>query len=120
MAAAVADLLDLSLAGELVGHQVESAGRPRSAELPAELGVPTDYLEHARLAARDADGERVELRWRVIGDVAHVSRVAEPADLARALAWRAGRWGERWIVEALLRDPKRAAELLAESDLDDA
>jgi hypothetical protein len=41
-----------------------------------------------------------------------------PDGLACGLAWAAGRWPQRHLIAAVLRDPDSAARLLAEADLD--
>ncbi|MFD0540252.1 hypothetical protein ACFQY7_47155 [Actinomadura luteofluorescens] len=38
--------------------------------------------------------------------------------LARALAWSAGHWGDRLLLEAVLRAPETLPVLLAEDDLE--
>jgi hypothetical protein len=40
--------------------------------------------------------------------------------LARGLSWAAGRWEQRLLVAAVLAEPDRVAELLAEARLDGA
>jgi hypothetical protein len=43
-----------------------------------------------------------------------------PDGLACGLAWASGRWPQRHLIAALLRDPEAAARLLADADLDPA
>ncbi|WP_308210067.1 hypothetical protein [Actinomadura madurae] len=38
--------------------------------------------------------------------------------LARALAWSSGHWGDRLLLEAVLREPESLPALLAEDDLE--
>jgi hypothetical protein len=106
----LADLLDLSLAAELVAGEVTSQGeRQPVPEVIRRLvpGVPETYVEHDELVL---DGE-VEADWRVVdGDV----HAATFDGLARALAWAAGRWERRHLIAALLAEPERAEELSAE------
>ncbi|GAA3727731.1 hypothetical protein HDA32_000300 [Spinactinospora alkalitolerans] len=112
-AAALADVLDLALAGEEVEGRVTSAGEVR--QVPDEVRVFLDtgvltYLHHEELTV---DGTRVE--WRCIGGQVHASGTD---GLARALSWTAGRWDLRHLVAAVLRDPRSVLDLLAEADLD--
>ncbi len=115
---AVADLLDLPLAGELADYPLRSTGRRRA--VPAVVrtllpGAPAWYVAHPTLLVDDADGRSVAVPWRVVAGVPH----ATPAGLGRALAWTAGRWGLRDAVDAVLRDPAALATVLAEADLED-
>jgi len=95
-AAALADLLDLALASEVVPcADLDGAG----------------VVEHDRLVLPTAGGTQVEVAWTVDGGADHVVGVA---GRARALAWRAGAWDSRHAVAARLAgqaDP-------AEDDLD--
>jgi hypothetical protein len=109
----LADLLDLPLAGDEVPGVVESQGEKRSVppEVMAVLpDAPATYLAHERLVV---DGQDVPW-WTGDGEV-HASG---PGGLARALAWTAGSWEDRLLVEAVLRDPGALPVLLAESDLE--
>ncbi|MEU4827511.1 hypothetical protein AB0H37_37095 [Actinomadura sp. NPDC023710] len=111
--ARLAELLDLPLAGEEIPGLVESDGEGRSvpeavrAVLP---DAPADYLAHERLVV---DGQDVPW-WTRDGRV-HASGVA---GLARALAWSTGNWGDRLLLEAVLRAPETLPLLLAEDDLE--
>ncbi len=107
----VADLLDVPLAGELTAYDVVSSGVERSTPRGA-------YVEHERLLVTDAAGRPTPVAWRVVGDTAHVDAAAGPEGIARALAWREGRWADRWLLAALLRAPLDETALLAEHDLD--
>ncbi|MDL4772696.1 sacsin N-terminal ATP-binding-like domain-containing protein [Actinomadura xylanilytica] len=115
----LAELLDLPAAGEEIPGVVESAGAERAvpdavrAVLP---DAPETYTAHERLIV---DGQPVPWWWGGPGkqgepDAVHASG---HAGLARALAWSAGRWSERLLVEAVLRDPDALPVLLAEADL---
>ncbi|WP_131741337.1 sacsin N-terminal ATP-binding-like domain-containing protein [Actinomadura roseirufa] len=109
----LAELLDLSLAGDEIPGDVESVGEKRvvppvvHAVLP---DAPDTYLAHDPLIV---DGQAVSW-WTGDGQV-HASGAA---GLARALAWTAGAWADRLLVEAVLRDPGSLAVVLAESDLE--
>jgi hypothetical protein len=115
---AVADLLDLPLAGEQVRAAVTSRERRRLAwaDLPgaqlaaARLGLgelPGEVAVHDRLTVAG----RVVAWWPADG-VDHVD--GTPAALGRALAWRAGAWPLRQALGEAFADPDRAAELAAE------
>ncbi len=95
-AAALADLLDLALASEVV---------------PAPALGGTGVVEHDRLRLPDAGGGDIDVVWAMDGAADHVVGVA---GRARATAWRAGVWETRHAVAARLSgaaDP-------AEDDLD--
>jgi hypothetical protein len=114
---AVADLLDLPLAGEKVSGSVTAPGRrQRWADVPgAELAA-------ARLAVGELVGEVAvhdgltvagrRVSWWPDGPVDHVD--GTPAALGRALAWRAGAWSTRQALTEAFAFPDRAAELAAE------
>src|SRR5690606_40937869 len=68
------------------------------------------YLAHERLVV---DGQDVPW-WTGDGEI-HASGTG---GLARALAWVTGRWADRFVVEAVLRDPDALPRLLAETDLE--
>ena len=116
VAEGLADVLDLDLASEVVTGKVDSAGRIRA--VPEEvwlfLGEVEDpdrtYLHHHTLTV---DG--VEVDWYTGDGAVHASGTE---GLARALAWRSGRWSRRHLLAAVLRDPSATAHLLAESDLE--
>lgn len=109
----LAELLDLPLASDEVAGVVQSQGAKRpvpdvvSAILP---DAPAHYLAHERLVV---DGQDVPW-WTGDGEI-HASGTG---GLARALAWVAGRWADRFVVEAVLRDPDALPRLLAETDLE--
>jgi hypothetical protein len=107
----LADLLDLSLASELVAGAVTSAGERQDvpdAVLDLLPEAPDTYLEHEELILDDA----LETDWRVVDGEVHAATFD---GLARALAWAAGRWDRRHLIAALLAEPERADELAAES-----
>ena len=112
----LADVLDVATASEAAPGEVESEGTWRPVpEVVRRLrwmlpSAPDRYRAHDRLIV---DGRAV--RWRCVDDVVHA---ADVAGLARGLAWASGRWEARLVVEAVLREPDRLAELLAEYDLD--
>jgi hypothetical protein len=115
LAPQLADLLDLPLASEEMAGRVESQAVRR--DVPAVVarvlpGAPATYLAHDLLVV---DG--VTVPWRYTGGALHA---AGPDGLAAGLAWAAGRWPARHLLAALLRDPRAAARLLAEADLDPA
>ncbi|HVE99003.1 MAG TPA: hypothetical protein VNA12_07470 [Mycobacteriales bacterium] len=123
-AAALADLLDVDLASEAVAGSVASTPA-RTARVQGELlppgwpDVPPTYLVHEPLRCVDATGAEVRVRWRVVDRMLHVDSDGETSGLARALAWSAGRWRERHLVEALLgADADERARLIAEAALD--
>jgi hypothetical protein len=116
-AEALADVLDLDLASEVVTGRVGSAGRMRQVPDEADLfldpaGEPDrTYLHHQTLTV---DG--VEVEWYVADGSVHAST---SDGLARALCWRAGQWSRRHVLADALREPGAVARLLAEADLDD-
>lgn len=105
--AALADLLDLPLAGELADGVLTGDGgrRPVPAAARAVLGegAPEDWWDHADLRV---DG--VEVRWWVDAAGVHATT---PTGLAAGLAQAAGRWDRRWAAEAVLADEARADEV---------
>jgi hypothetical protein len=113
----VADLLDLPLAGEVVGGRAPAGGeRHRWADLPgaglaaARLGVPTltgEVVVHECLAV---GGQAVT--WWPDGDVDHVD--GSPAALGRALSWRWRAWSLRQALAEAFAHPDRALDLAAE------
>jgi hypothetical protein len=115
---AVADLLDLPLAQELVrtaGPRAAGERRPwqevPGAELAAaRLGVealPGQVAVHEELVV---DGRRVG--WWPGADVDHVD--GTPEALGRALAWRAGAWSRRQALAEAFACPDRVLDLAAE------
>ncbi|HLM05033.1 MAG TPA: hypothetical protein VK402_07615, partial [Blastococcus sp.] len=118
---AVADLLDLPLATELVrgsvtgtGHRLSWAEVPGAALAAARLGVlelDGDVVVHQRLTVAGR-----EVAWWPGEGADHVDGSA--AALGRALAWRAGRWGLRQALAEAFAFPDRAADLAAEDAVD--
>ena len=114
---AVADLLDLPLAGEKVHASVTAQGRRQR-----WADVPGAGLAAARLGVTELGGELAvhdELTvagraviWWPAEDVDHVD--GSPAALGRALAWRARAWPLRQALAEAFAHPDRAAELAAE------
>jgi hypothetical protein len=114
---AVADLLDLPLAGEKVRGSVTAGGRRQPwAELPGaglaatRLGLdrlPGDVAVHDDLTVA---GRTVP--WWPADDVDHVD--GSPEALGRALAWRAGGWPLRQALAEAFAFPDRADRLAAE------
>ncbi|HEX3923392.1 MAG TPA: hypothetical protein VHY31_13980 [Streptosporangiaceae bacterium] len=111
----LADLLDLPLASEVINGSVDSAGErlliPQVSRVDMS-GFPREYEAHDPLTV---DG--VAVPWRFTRGTVHASG---PDGLACGLAWASGRWPQRHLIAALLRDPEAAARLLAEADLDPA
>ncbi|MGZ4540674.1 MAG: sacsin N-terminal ATP-binding-like domain-containing protein [Blastococcus sp.] len=119
---AVADLLDVPLAGELVRAGVPD-GTGRRLAWP---DVPGAELAAARLGRVRLDGSvAVHDRLTVDGhavswwpaeatgdDIDHVD--GTPEALGRALAWREGHWGRRQALAEAFAHPDRAGALAAE------
>jgi hypothetical protein len=109
----LAELLDLPLSGDEVPGVVQSQGEKRAvpdavtAVLPE---APVHYFAHERLTV---DGQDVSW-WTRDGEI-HASGAG---GLARALAWATGNWADRFMAEAVLRDPENLPRLLAEADLE--
>jgi hypothetical protein len=113
-ATALADLLDLDLASEVIDAGVDEPGEVR--DVPEAVrallpDAPSTYVEHDDLIL--ADGTEVD--WRVADGVVHTSTFD---GLARGLAWAAGRWDQRHLVSAMLAEPERTADLLVEVDFE--
>lgn len=114
---AVADLLDLPLASEVVhgtptgrGERRPWAGLPGADLAAARLGVATltgDVVVHDRL---EVGGRPVA--WWPGEDADHVD--GSPEALGRALAWRAGAWPRRQALAEAFAQPDRALDLAAE------
>jgi hypothetical protein len=115
---AVAELLDLPLAGEDVAVGVESrpARRLRWPEVPGAA------LAAARLGRGQLEGEVAvheplraggrPVAWWPGDGVDHVD--GSPGALGRALAWRAGAWPLRQALAEAFAEPARGDELAAE------
>jgi hypothetical protein len=109
----VAEVLELALGSEEVPGVIESSGAERP--VPASvLGVlpdaPATYVHHEPLVV---DGQ--EIPWWYADGRVHASG---PGGLARGLAWACGRWGDRLLAEAALREPGRLRALLDEADFE--
>lgn len=112
--AALAELLNLDLASEVVDATPDGPGEPVAwAELGAvrlacallDLPVPDGtVLVHDELAV---GGTRVA--WWVSDGLLHAED--SPEGLARALAWTTGRWADRWRLAALIADPSPTTAL---------
>ncbi|WP_232376346.1 sacsin N-terminal ATP-binding-like domain-containing protein [Amycolatopsis aidingensis] len=107
----LAELLDLPLAGECVvaglstdGEYVDWAEMP-AVRLAAELlgiDLPAGgVVVHDRLTVT-VEGQSHEVTWWC-AEYPHAEDSS--AGLAAALAWAAGRWGDRHLLAALLDDP---------------
>ncbi|MGN6333063.1 MAG: sacsin N-terminal ATP-binding-like domain-containing protein, partial [Motilibacteraceae bacterium] len=108
-AADLADLLGVDLAAETRPPAPPEPGTPAPVtEVLADL-VPgvTSWREHDELLV---DGIPVD--WWVEPD--GTPHACTLDGLARALAWAAGRWSDRWLLAALLAEPGRRDALLAE------
>jgi hypothetical protein len=119
---AVADLLDLPLAGEVVSAAVDS----EPARVVAWADLPGAALAAARLGVERLDGEvavhdplvvgQREVPWWVDIGVAAVD--GSPAGLGRALAWMHGAWQLRQALAEAFANPGRADELAAEDGVE--
>ncbi len=118
VAGALAVVLDVATSGELlaevaVGGIDEGVDRPVPAVVARLLGgaTPATWWEHDELMVGDG-----ALDWWVSADsTPHACTID---GLARALAWAAGRWEARLVVAAVLADPARVDELVAEARLE--
>ena len=113
-AAALAEVLDVSMSSELLTGVQLPAGDAR--EVPAEVlallsGGAEQWQEHDALVV---GGQEVDWWVGVDGDV-HACTVD---GLARGLAWAARRWDQRLVVAAVLAEPGRLDELIAETGLE--
>jgi hypothetical protein len=119
---AVADLLDLPLAGEQVRGSVTDRGRrPPWAERPG-AGLAAARLGVDRLAGAVAVHDELTVAgrpvtWWPADDVDHVD--GSPEALGRALAWRAGAWSLRQALAEAFAFPDRAAQLAVEDSVAD-
>jgi hypothetical protein len=105
---ALADLLNVPLASDLVTDTPSSTGDPvawtdlgavRLACALLDVPVPTgSVVVHDELVVADT-----RVPWWV--DDAGIHAEDSPAGLARALAWATDRWADRWQLAALLDDP---------------
>jgi hypothetical protein len=115
-AAALADVLDVATTDDRLDDPAAPEGgtaRPVPPEVAVVLGAgtPASWWEHEELTVAGSP-----VQWWVDGrGRAHACTVD---GLARALAWAARRWSARYEVAAVLTDPGRVAEVLAERQLD--
>ena len=112
-AVALAEVLDLALASEVVPQVSPPEGRGRPWREVCGLDAPGLVVVHNALATPTAGGEQVPVSWMAVGDVDHVVGLF---GTARALAWRRGDWPARHALLARLRGEAE----LADSDLDPA
>jgi len=112
-AVALAEVLDLALASEVVPEVSPPDGRGRPWREVCGLDAPGLVVVHDALVAPTAGGEQVPVSWVAVGDVDHVVGLS---GTGRALAWRRGDWPGRHALLARLRGEAE----LAESDLDPA
>jgi hypothetical protein len=112
LAEPLAELLDLPLADEEAGGTVTGGEPVRWADLGAVVeacdlaGIPVPPggpLMHDRLTVHTGQAEH-DIAWWVDDRVLHC--VDSTAGLARALAWAADRWADRYLLAALLDDPE--------------
>ncbi|WP_344684015.1 sacsin N-terminal ATP-binding-like domain-containing protein [Saccharopolyspora taberi] len=113
-AEALAELFDLPLASEENAMQVRGQGRTqrwpevgRVATTCELLGVviPEGQVTlHDTLRVQTATTDHRVHWWVDTAGNVHAERT--PDGLGRALAWAAGRWGERFALAALLADPE--------------
>ena len=124
LATAVADLLDLPLASEIIAVTVTSTAQSVTdwAELPGAqiaarrlgmLALPGRVAQHDPLVV---DGDRA-VPWWPEGDLDHVDVGAGPAALGRALSWRHNRWPLRAALAETFAYPDDGARLAAEDGI---
>jgi hypothetical protein len=105
---ALADLLNVPLASELIVDRPASAGEPvpwvelgavRLACSLVDTPVPVgSVVVHDELIVAET-----RVPWWVDGALVHAED--SPEGLARALAWATDRWSDRWELAAVLDDP---------------
>jgi hypothetical protein len=113
-AAGLADVLDLATSTARLWGTAAVGGSER--RVPAEVGRvlaggPPSWWEHDQLAVGGHDVD-----WWLNPDGA--VHAATSDGLARGLAWSAGRWDRRQDVAAVLADPGRVDDVLAERELE--
>ncbi|MDP9220534.1 MAG: hypothetical protein M3P23_08340 [Actinomycetota bacterium] len=111
---ALADLLDLALASERAPGVVTSRGVVEPVPERVADVLPQAARDWRRHEAVQVDG--VDVDWWVDGD-GHL-HASGPTGLARALAWSARRWSQRFLVGAVLADAGVADRLLADAAFD--
>jgi hypothetical protein len=120
---AVADLLDLPLASEVVRAVLDS----RPVALTAWADLPGAGLAAARLGVDRLDGEVAVHRPLVVGgrevawwlDGSGPAVDGSPGALGRALAWTHGAWHRRQALAEAFAEPGRAELLAAEDGVGD-
>jgi hypothetical protein len=91
-----ADVLDLDLASERAAGRVTSVGTQQAVpDLPGRYRFAGSWWRHARLQVDGAD-----VRWWVDDD--DRCHATDLDGLARALAWTAGAWPDRYLIRELL------------------
>ena len=120
-AAAVADLLDLPLATEIVSATVVSTAATITDWIDAPgASIAASRLGIGSLSGRVATHDRLlvtggrAVSWWPEGDTDHVDVVAGPGALGRALAWRYDRWQLRTALAEALGHADEADRLGAE------
>ncbi|TDD60399.1 hypothetical protein E1263_11375 [Kribbella antibiotica] len=111
----LSDLLDVPLAHEVAEGKIDGTGT--AADVPDLVfefvpEAPAVWWEHEELTV---DG--VEVSWWVDADGA--PHAATFDGLAKALAWASSRWDRRHVIRAVLNEPDRTSELLADAAYDD-
>jgi uncharacterized protein YjeT (DUF2065 family) len=114
LAAALADVLDLPLASEVVPvAELDLAGAVPWRDVVGDLAPASGrVLQTKALNVSDAGGEHVATSWVAVGDV---DVVTDDEGLARALAWRLGAWSRRHELLARWRGQWREPD----ADLDE-
>jgi hypothetical protein len=110
----LADLLDVALATERAAGEVTSRGVVEPVPERVADVLPQHAGSWCRHEAVQVDG--VDVDWWVDGD-GHL-HASGPTGLARALAWSARRWSQRFLVGAVLADPGVVDRLLADAAFD--
>ena len=114
-AAGLAEVLDVARSSEQVDATLTGGEQRPVPDVVRDVldgTAPASWQEHDDLTVAGR-----EVTWWVAGDGA--VHAATLDGLARGLAWAAGRWGDRLLVAAVLSEPGRVRELLAEAALQD-
>jgi hypothetical protein len=110
----LADVLDIDTTSERLRDVTVASGAERAVAAPVLRvlpGAPATWQEHDSLVVVGT-----EVSWWV--DETGAVHASTVDGLARGLSWAAGRWEQRLLVAAVLAEPDRVAELLAEAGLD--
>ncbi len=99
LASALAEVLDLDLASEVIADAELPTGGVTS-WTDSWPNVPGQLRRHDRLTVPDAGGNLVDVDWARVGDLDHVRG---DEGTARALAWRLGAWDRRHELLVRLR-----------------